>query len=253
MFRLSSTEKPLLILKRLGDPPYGLSLSELSECIGIGKSGTYKVLQTMKEHHFVVQDDFTKKYYLGPPLLRLGNVYSKCAGIEDIIKPVLVKLSRQIGATAYVSVWEGDRVFGAYLDAPPGGVYSSNDFIGKSIAVNAGASAMLLCAYQDPVYVEKNFDAFTIEKRTPGTLTDKAEVLAEFARIRERGHVIEDETFNPGEVSVAVPLFDKNKRVLASLACAGYKKDVDEGTIENWLHLLKREANEILSDFQFRH
>jgi len=249
---MSSLDRSLLLIKRLGEPPYELALAELASHIGIGKSGTFKILQTMRNHNFVVQDPSSKKYHLSPMMIRLGNVYNRFKGIDEISRPVLTNITRMLRETTYITVWEGDRAFPAYKNVLPGGLYDTDDFIGKSIPLNAGGSAMLLCAYQDPSHIRSLLDSLELEKRTPFTLTDKEKLMEEYARIRKQGYAVEDEIFNLDLVSLAVPVFDKEGLVWSSLALAAPKHHVPEERIPDWIQVLKNGAQELSYNFQFR-
>lgn len=249
---MGSLDKSMVILKRLGDPPYEFSLAELASFAGIGKSGAFKILRTLQKHNFVIQDFVTKKYHLSPIMIRLGNVYGRLKGIEEITKPVLSYISRSLGETTYITVWEGDRAFPAYKNVVRGGCYDSTDFIGRSIPLNSGGTAMVLCAYQEPEAIRKILESTELEKRTPFTIMDRDLLLEEYRKIREQGHAVEDETFTLGEISLAVPLFDKNNMVLSSLGISAPKHHLPEEKIPEWLRVLKKSAAEITFSFRFR-
>ncbi len=250
---MSSLEKSLIILKRLGDPPYELSLSELASHIGIGKSGTFKLLHVMKNHNFVIQDTSSKKYHLGPIMLRLGNVYSRFKGIEQIAKPILSHITEKFQETTYITIWEGDRAFPAYKKSLKGGIYEYNDFIGMSLSLNAGASAMVLCAFQDPDHIREILGSLKLEKRTPFTVTDVDLLMEEFSRIRERRYALEDEIFSLGVLSLAVPVFDRDNSVWSCLALAAPKAHATEQNITKWIQALRDGAEELSYNLQFRH
>lgn len=250
---MSSLEKCLLILKRLGDPPYELGLSDIADHVGAGKSGIFKLLDVMKNHNFVIQNKTSKKYHLGPIMLRLGNVYERFNGIQEIAKPILAHITETLRETTYITIWEGERAFPACKKYLPGGIYDYNDFIGKSLPLNSGGSAMLLCAYQDPSHIREILDSVELEKRTPLTLTDKDLLMEEYRKIREQGYVIEDETFSLGTLSIAVPVFDKNNMVGASMALAAPKDHATKEKISEWLQALRNGAEELSFKLQFRH
>ncbi len=249
---MSSLEKSLLILKRLGEPPYELGLSDIASHAGIGKSGAFKLLRTMQKHNFVIQDSSSKKYHLSPIMLRLGNVYTQFKGIGEAATPLLAYISNSAGETSYISIWEGDRAFPAYKHRVPGGIYDADDLIGKSIPLNAGASAMLLCAYQDPVLIRKILDFSNFRKRTPFTLVDKEALMEEYRKIRGQGYAVEDEIFSLGVLSLAVPVFDRDHAVALCLALAAPKRRAPEEKIVEWLQILKDGAEELSYKLQFR-
>jgi DNA-binding IclR family transcriptional regulator len=250
---MSSLEKSLMILKRLGDSPYELNLSELASHVGMGKSGAFKLINVMKKHNFVIQDPSSKKYHLGPIMLRLGNVYSRFKGIEQIAKPLLFRISKSFQETTYLTIWEGDRAFPAYKNSVKDGIYEYNDFIGMSLPLNSGASAMVLCAYQDPGHIREILGSMKLEKRTSKTMTDLDQLMDEYRIIRERGYALEDETFSLGILSIAVPVFDKDRRVWSCLALAAPKAHATDGNVDEWIQALKEGAEELSYNLQFRH
>ena len=81
---------------------------------------------------------------------------------------------------------------------------------------------------------------------------DRDLLLEEYRKIREQGHAVEDETFTLGEISLAVPLFDKNNMVLSSLGISAPKHHLPEEKIAEWLRVLKKSAAEITFSFRFR-
>jgi len=250
---LKSAEKALVLLKRLGDPPYEMGLKELAEEAGMGKSGTYKLLESLRKQGFIMQDGATKTYHLGPVVLRLGNVYSQYKGIGDIARPVIEAIMESTNQSMTVSIWEGERAFAAYKCTRPGKIYDAVDFIGKSIPINAGASAMVLAAFQDPRKIRQILEKTPLIKRTPHTITEREQLLQEYSKIRQQGHVIEDEVFSIGVLSVGVPIFDRNGVVWCSLALTAPKTEAKPQRVHMWIQALKDGAEEISDKLKFRH
>lgn len=92
---MNSTEKVLWLLKRLGEPPYAMTLTMLSEELACGRSGVYKLLSPLVKNSYVVQNQENKKYSLGPSLYRLGMIYADLKGIAQIAHPIMRKLSAE--------------------------------------------------------------------------------------------------------------------------------------------------------------
>lgn len=249
---MSSLEKGLDILRLLGESPFELSLSEISATLKMGKSGLYKILVSLKEKNFVVQDPSSRKYHLGPILLRMGNVYSRLIGIEQIADPVLSHLLGVLGESVYISIWEGDRAYPACKKCRSGGVYDANDFIGKSLPIHSGASAKLLAAYQDEGRIHQLLLESDLVQRTPYTLTDIEEILREYREIRQQGYAVEDESFNLGVFCLSVPVFGRNQRVWCCLSMAAPRNVADPEKTQIWLQHLRDGAEEISSQLQLR-
>lgn len=249
---MSSLLKGMEVLRVLAEPPFNYTLSELSSTMGMGKSGLHKILSTLKEKNFVVQEGSSKKYHLGPVVLRMGNVYSKLIGIEDIASPVLSNLCQVLGETVYISIWEGDRAYPACKCCRPGGIYDANDFIGKSVPINAGASAKLLAAYQDREFIQGLLLRTELTARTPYTLTSIPEILEEYDRIVKQGYSIEDQSFSLGVWCLSVPIFGKNRAVDRCLSVGAPVEAIGEGIFPVWLQRLRDGADEIGTQLQLR-
>lgn len=250
---MSSLEKALKIMKTLAEPPFEYSLTELSERLSLAKSGLYKILVELRKESFVVQNPLTKKYHLGPICLRLGRVYNKYIGYEEIAGPILEHLLQTINETVYLAIWEGDRPVVICKRTRPGALYEFNDFIGQSLPINGGSTGRLLTAYQDPQTIEKILSETELEKRTPYTITDKEELLKDYETIRSKGYCVEDETFSLGVIGISVPVFGKDGRVAACLAMNAPKTEENMEKIPLWIQLLKDAASDFSYKLQFRH
>lgn len=112
---------------------------------------------------------------------------------------------------------------------------------------------MVLCAYQDGAMIRKILSTAEFEKRTPFTIMDRDSLLEEYGKIRERGYALEDETFTLGEITLAVPIFAQESVVIASLGLSAPKHHLPEEKIPEWIHILKKGAEEISFSFRYRH
>ena len=70
---VQSIERAVSILNALADSRSGLSLSKLSEQVGIQPSTAHRILATLVAHDYVRQDRPTKYYRLGLQLLHIGE------------------------------------------------------------------------------------------------------------------------------------------------------------------------------------
>lgn len=251
---MSTLQKATQIMRILAEPPFEYSLTEMSLQMDSSKSGLYKLLQGLKQEHFIVQNASTKKYHLGPINLRFGKVVNRFIGISEIAEPILQHLLQAINETVYVCVWEGDRVVVVCKRTRPGALYEYHDFIGKSLPPNGGSSGRLLTAYQDETYVRKLLARNGLEKRTPHTLVDIEELMQDYRVIREAGYCIEDETFSLGVMGISVPVFGRDQTVQYCLAMNAVR---DDETMKNrtpiWLQQLSDAAEEFSYKLQFRH
>ncbi len=250
---MSSVNKALQILRKLGEPPYEYSLTELSGELGLSRSNLFKILRDLENNFFVIKAPSSKKYHLGPINLRLGRVYSRLVGFNEIAKPVLKNLCEIIGETVYTCIWEGDRVVVLDKETCQGSLYDKNDFIGKSLPVNCGSSGKLLFAYREPEKIPLLIRNLPLQKRTENTLMDVDQLLKEYADIRKKGYSFEDETFDRGVIGLSVPIFSKNGEVTFCLSMNAEKTEKNLDRVPFWLRNLQTAAENISYHLQFRY
>ena len=74
---------------------------------------------------------------------------------------------------------------------------------------------------------------------TEHTITSPARLAEELRRVRELGYAMGREEAVPGIGGVAVPLYDRERRVIAALALAFFTSEMTERNINSWLEQLR--------------
>jgi len=252
---LTSTEKVLHILKILRKPPYSLSLTEIAAKIDVTKSGALKILNIMSENAFVIRDLKTKRYTLGPALLRLGNVYKELKGIVEIATPVLKHLTDVTEETSYITIWEHDEAFIILKEDGPGGVLyrlEGDQVYGDQIPIHCGASSKLLAAFQEEEFIRRLVYSLDLTRLGPNTITNPENLLAEYNKIRQCRYAVSDEEYSPGLVAIAVPISDKHDQVWSAISVAGPKNRLNPSEPREMLELLRQSSQQIESRLRFR-
>lgn len=241
---MKSLEKTIWILKRLGEQPYEMTASEIAHEMGHGRSGIFKILQSLNSQGLVIQDPNTKKYSVGPALYRLGVVYSDRKGIWETAKPVLEALSNITQGTVSMGIHEGKDAILAYSIASAHQIRLHNR-VGSKYKIHAGAIGKIMAAYQDEDYIKAVLDSEPLEKFAKNTITDPQTLLHEFSVIRKQGYAVSDEEHINGSFGVAAPIFDSHGLVIACVCIAGTKERYTKEKVELWIQLAVNAANEI--------
>src|SRR5688500_11282 len=84
-----------------------MPLSELADAAGLPMPTVYRLMRTMVKGGYVRQQP-SKRYVLGPQLMRLGDSAGRLLGTWA--RPVLTRLVDDTGETANMAVLEGDEV-----------------------------------------------------------------------------------------------------------------------------------------------
>lgn len=197
-----SLERAFELLEHLADGGGELALSELTERSGLPMPTIYRLLQTLAAQGYVRQQP-SKRYALGPRLIRLGDGASRLLGTWA--RPILARLVDQVGETANMAILEADEV--VYVAQVPSR-HSMRMFteVGRRVQPHCTGVGKALLAQLPPDQARAILGRTNLVAHTPRTLTDLDSLLAAMVVIREQGYALDDEEQELGVRCVAVPI-----------------------------------------------
>lgn len=212
-----SFTKGLGILEALarGGRPRGVT--DLATELGLTKSNTHRLLQTLVAGNFVQFDPERRTYAAGLKLWELGTHVLAQLDIRDLAGPYLLSLAKRTRETVNLSILDGIHV--VFVDRIEDGQHVRGGYVGVRAPAHALATGKALLAYASDETVAQACirpQAFTAE-----TIVAPSQIRAELAEIRRRGYA-----FNIGEWrelvnSVAVPVWGTRQRPVASIGVTG--------------------------------
>jgi len=109
-YPVKSVVKTLAILEHLGASANGISLTEMSRQLHIGKSTVHRLLATLRDHDFVWLDANSSRYVLGGKILQFREQLSRQSILIRHGEPILAALTRKTGETSNLGVIDGRDV-----------------------------------------------------------------------------------------------------------------------------------------------
>lgn len=199
-----SLERAFELLEHLADAGGEMALSELTEVSGLPMPTIYRMMRTLVTHGYVRQEP-SKRYALGPRLIRLGESATRLLGTWA--RPALARLVDVVGETANMAVLEGDAV--VYVAQVPSR-HSMRMFteVGRRVQPHCTGVGKALLAQLPAKTVREMVGRTGMAAHTPHTITDPEALLAELARVRAQGYAVDDEEQELGVRCIAVPLPD---------------------------------------------
>lgn len=210
---LQTVERALAVLEQFSarEPEWGLT--EIADQLGVSKSMAHRLLATLTERGFLIQDPRTRRYRLGLRLLSLGAVVGDHLGIRRVALPHLEELARQVGETVFLTIRDG--VYGlvaARVELKPSMSWVLG--IGERSLLTLGASNKILLAYMPEAERE------AILARLPAAQGTER-LLLELSKIRAQGWAFSTGEITLHSAAVAVPVLSQDGQVLAGIAIAG--------------------------------
>ena len=237
-------EKALTVLEHLSRIEGDIDLATLTQQLDIPKTTLLRLLNTLKKHNFVQQDERSRRYRLGWALIYLGQAANRVFDIVEFIHPYLEKLSRQSGETANLVFL--DRNHAVYVDQ----VVSDNIIrgvpaVGAPLGLHCTAAGKVLLSWQPEEVIEQILEHTELPGLTNKTITERQALRLELEKIRKQGWAVDDEESELGGRCVAAPIFGKKSSLVASISVMGPAARVNPDTIPALSALMVKTAGEI--------
>ena len=242
---MTSLEKALYLLFLFAEEPYEYTVPELVEMTGLNRTTIYRNIVTLEEGGLLIRNDRGKSYKLGPMAYHMGSVYLQNANYEENILNILESIAKESRESVGLARREGNRVVSIYsveIHQP----VKMNDKPGEFYPMNTGTYGKCLMAYHDQKTVGKLFDQYApFEKLTKNTITEKADLLEEYRKIREDGFVTSIGESFPLVIGIGIPLTGSTGDVRNVVSISFFKEENYLEKMEALKELLLRYKKEL--------
>jgi DNA-binding IclR family transcriptional regulator len=216
--RNSTSDRTLDILTMFTDERPRLTASELAAELGTARSTAYRYLQALTSAGFVEEDPGGGGFRLGMRIFELAGVARRSYGFLDLAAPVLAELSAATGETSLLTRRHGTSVVCLDKCEAPGRLLRISYERGTVLAPNAGASALILFAWDDPVTLAALLAAADLPRYTPSTPVRPAHIVEILADAREQGYLVIQGVLDADAVGIAAPVRDAAGTVIAAVS-----------------------------------
>ncbi|MDR3078352.1 MAG: IclR family transcriptional regulator [Planctomycetota bacterium] len=251
-YTISSVRRALGLLK-LFEEHCELTLREVSELSGIGKSTALRLLYTLHREGFVAFDEDGKKYSLGLAVFRLGMKKFDNLDFRAIALPRLKRLADATGLVCYLGIEREnvlvmlEKVFPktvplwAQLMAQPGG----------TIPLYSTGIGRLFLARRSDAEVGKYLDAIQLKKFTSDTVTDRKALLELVRRARREGVSCNQGENEPYISAICAPIRNHKEAMVAGISVCGMKEVIYGSGHGSLMATLLAVAGEISGELGF--
>jgi len=201
-----AVERAFQILELIGTSTQPLRTSEVSTRLGLPRSGTYDLVNTLKALGAVNQRP-DGQLAIGPTLFVLGGAYAHSLDLPRIATAVAEEVMAECEETVQVAALDGRHVvYIAMAESPhPLRLVSA---VGRRLPAHCTALGKMQLALLPPDELAKRLHGIVLEKLTEDSITDPDELERELTHIRECGSAFDNCESNPGVVCVAAPVWD---------------------------------------------
>lgn len=248
--RVQSIDRSVAIMECFSENKRELKLSEIACMVDLNKSTVHGILNTLKHHGFIDQDEITQKYRLGIRFIVYGDLVVNSMNITNIAYPVIERVCEKIEETVHIAVLDGSDV--VYIEKKEcNKSIKTSTKIGARVPAYVTADGRIILSYLEKEKL-KDLLPRNFKKLTPNTITDKHELLKILSEIKQKGYSIDYEETVQGLVCVAAPIFDYSGAVRYSLSATVPTVRMDENKIKEYIDIIKVAANDISNSIGYR-
>ena len=246
---IMAVERALILLRYITDNEDGLSIRESSRNLGYSPATVQKIIGALKSQGYVVQDELTERYHLGPETVQLGLTALSRLDVRRVARPYLEKLSRESGETVFLAIARGH--YAVYVDKVVSDQPIRMDApIGAIRPYNCTAVGKVLLAGMTAEEIEALYKDGAFEKRTENSILDPDVMQGEVEIVREQGWAGDREEFDNGASCVAAPIYDHEGRIVAALTISGPSTRINQD-LDRIIELTKSRTEEVSKEMGY--
>jgi IclR family transcriptional regulator, acetate operon repressor len=212
----TNSRRVLTILRYLSGHRPALTSAIVRDC-HIPRSSVYRLLQVLKEEHFVIFDPDHRRWGLGPDSYELGSSFLLSDSLVRQTTRVLGELAALTRARMSVGVLDGNNVM-MLASCPDAPTRADGDGRGRGYPAHLTATGKALLAHRSRGDLIALFGKGPLVRPTgrgPRTVDELLEALRE---VEERGYAESAEDLADGIWAFAAPVHSAADHVVAALA-----------------------------------
>lgn len=242
---LSTLERGLRVLKIFSAESPEMPLSEVAAKTNLSPAVARRCLNTLVELGYVGRVD--RLFILRPKTLEFGHAFLNSMNIEEIATPYLQKLRDITGDSASLAILANTEIlYLAHVSTNRKIRLGAN--VGTRFPAYAASLGRVLLAYQPDSKIDVLLANTQFEKFTANTIDGPEALRKRLQTVRMQGYESVKDELDYGIQSVAVPITDDNRSIVAAINCSTNTTRIDqEEMIRDRLPHLRVAAIEIES------
>ena len=215
---MGTVSKAMTLLENFSVANAEIGLTDLARAVAFDKATTLRLLRSLAGHGMVEQVAGSKRYRLGPAILRLARIREANFPLVEAARPALEDLSRQTGESCHVT--EASAEFMTSVLVADGTKAIRVILIeGQRLPFHCTASGLAYLAF-GPGAVRERVLNQPLKRLTPNTVVRAGELRKLIDATRTRGYAINNGAYDAETVSVAAPVCDAKGVAFGSVSLA---------------------------------
>ncbi|QKS72728.1 IclR family transcriptional regulator [Paenalkalicoccus suaedae] len=241
---INSLHRAMTIVDLFTEKQPAWKLSEISRELELNKSTVHGLLKTLMHHGYIAQDPESEKYKLGLRFAEKGHLVMAGLDVRRVATPFLQEITDKYGDATHLAVLDGGEA--VYIEKIEGrsaiGMYSR---VGKRAPLYCTAVGKVLASGESERVIQELATHQTYTTHTEHTIKNIEEFITSIHHVAKQGYALDDEELELGLRCMAVPIYDRDKRILAAMSISGPIARITKADLPTIISDLKAQAQKI--------
>lgn len=225
-----------------------VSITKISEDMGVYKSTVFRTLATLEAKGFVTKNPETEKYSLGIRLYIMGTSIGEKIGIQKLVKPYAKALHDEFNEAVNVSILERNEkdIYRSVMiyKEENNQILRFNSEVGSRNDCHCAAVGKCLLAFSENIDLSI-YDQRPMIKYTEHTIVTRKELEKELEKVRFQGFAVDDEEREMGLTCIGAPIFKNGQYAVAAISLSGPTSRIKDETFQRKIDRLCQVTREI--------
>ncbi|GAA4847053.1 IclR family transcriptional regulator [Saccharopolyspora rosea] len=222
-------------------PEWGVT--EVAAEFGLHTSIAQRLLAALAHRGFLVQDESSRRYRIGPAALHLGRMWEQAGALEILVRPLLAELAEATGHSALLALPDSAHMRCVVVVEGADGRLRDYPLVNELYPAHAGATSKSYYAFLPDEQRARMFTDRPLARFTARTVTDLDRLEREFAEIRRDGWAYTVGEYDVDVATLAVPVFLRDEPY--GSVSVGWHADQHDHDPHEWLDLLREASRRI--------
>ena len=236
-----SLARGLKVIEAFTGHTEGVSVAMVARQTGFSRAAARRLLMTLEMLGYA--ESAGRTYRLKTRVLKLGFSYLSSTSLPTIAQPILEQVTEAVHESSSLSVLEGDEIVYLARSAAKR-VMSVGLSVGSRLPAYCTSMGRVLLSGLSSPDLNSYLNRVDLKAFTPKTVTEKDQIKATVERIRGNGYALTDEELELGLRSIAVPVHNRSRRIVAAMNIGVHASRVSaEEMIQRFLPVLQENAS----------
>ena len=240
--KVNSIAKCLCILESFTPSQSELSLTQLSNMLDMPKSTLLNMIRTLESAGYLFKINNSQNYQLGYKFMELSYNVRSALPVVQYALPYMEELLAISNETIYLTTPLYGRVL--YLECVYPNkrtiLYSTN---GRTQPMHCTACGKSMLSYMGENEVDAILGKWGLERRTPNTITNPAELKKHLEEYRKQGYAIDNEEDSHNVKCIGMAIRSPDGNVAGALSISGSPMTMTDDKIAKYTGILSGACN----------